>query len=343
MKRDVSGTALHSEEKHSLLWSSATVALLHLVSWGGLLGAVIPEQVRFGGSASTILALAGSAYFLGVRHALDADHIVAIDNVTRRLISLGRRSISVGFWFALGHSTIVVVSVILIGVGIDGFSGSLLDDNSILRDVSGKWGATVSGLFLILLGLLNLPALKGLRSMLKNARRGKYLESELEKNLGHRGLHSKVWQPLLKIIDRPIKMYPVGLVFGLGLDTAASVSLLVVGGAMMLNISWYGVLILPLLFTSGMSLVDGVNGLLMNRVFRWASSDPFRKVYYNLVVPSVSVAMAFLVGGVVLISVLVDLGNPLQYLGITVITAFCLFWLSSLLWSRYCELRNRVD
>lgn len=341
MKLDVPGTAFHTEEKRSLIGISATVALLHLVGWGVLLGVVIPEQVRFGGNASTVLALAVSAYVLGVRHALDADHIVAIDNVTRRLISLGRRPISVGLWFALGHSTIVVVCVILIVVGIDVFAGSLLDDDSILRDISGMWGATVSGLFLILLGVLNLSALKGLRSMLKSARPGKYLESDLEEHLSHRGLYSKILQPLLKIIDKPIKMYPVGLVFGLGLDTAASVSLFVVGAAMMHDISWYGALVLPLLFTSGMTLFDSVDGILMNRVYRWASIDPYRKVYYNLVVTSVSVAVAFLVGGVGLISVLVDLGNPmanfidLKYVGVTLIAAFGLFWISAFLWSRY--------
>lgn len=336
----------HEEEKRSLLGSGATIALLHLVGWGVLLGIVIPEQVSSGGNASTVLALAVSAYFLGIVHALDVDHIVAIDNVTRRLISLGRRPISVGFWFALGHSTIVLVSVVLIVVGIDGFAGTLLNDNSILRGISGVWGPAVSGLFLILLGFLNLSALKGLRSMRKIGRPDKHSESELEKNLVHRGLLSRIWQPLLKIIDKPIKMYPVGLVFGLGLDTAASISLLVVGGLVIDGLVWYGALVLPILFTSGMTLFDSLDGIVMSRVYRGASTDPDKKLQYNLIVTSVSVAVAFLVGGAVLLSMLFDLVNPginfidLQYWGIALVTAFCLVWISAVLWSRISDSRS---
>jgi high-affinity nickel-transport protein len=341
-------TVFHEEEKRSLLGSGATVALLHVVGWGVLLGIVIPEQVRSGGNTSTVLALALSAYFLGVVHALDVDHIVAIDNVTRRLISLGRRPMSVGLWFALGHSTIVLVSVVLIVVGIDGFAGTLLNDTSILRGISGVWGPAVSGLFLIFLGFLNLSALKGLRSMRKNDRPGKHSESELEKNLVHRGLLSRIWQPLLRIIDKPVNMYPVGMVFGLGLDTAASISLLVVGGLVIGDLVWYGALVLPILFASGMTLFDSLDGIVMSRVYRGASMDPDKKLQYNLVVTSVSVAVAFLVGGALLISMLFDLVNPsanfidLRYLGVTLLTAFCLAWISALLWSRYGELHSRV-
>jgi len=341
-------TIFHEEEKRSLIGSGATVALLHLVGWGVLLGIVIPEQVRSGGNSSTVLALAASAYFLGVVHALDVDHIVAIDNVTRRLISLDRRPISVGFWFALGHSTIVLVSVVLIVVGIDGFAGTLLNDNSTLRGISGVWGPAVSGLFLILLGFLNLSALKGLRSIRKKDGPDKHSESELEKNLVHRGLRSRIWQPLLKIIDKPVKMYPVGLVFGLGLDTAASISLLVVGGLVIDDLVWYGALVLPILFASGMTLFDSLDGIVMSRVYRGASKDPDKKLQYNLIVTSLSVVVAFLVGGAVLISLLFDLVNPsiifidLQYWGLALFTAFCLVWISALLWSRIIESRSGV-
>lgn len=336
------------EEKRSLLGSGATVALLHLVGWGVLLGIVIPEQVRSGGDTSTVLALAVSAYFLGLVHALDVDHIVAIDNVTRRLISLGRRPISVGFWFALGHSTIVLVSVVLIVVGIEGFAGTLLNDNSILRGISGVWGPAVSGLFLILLGFLNLSALKGLRSMRKIDRSHRHSEIELERNLSHRGLLSRIWQPLLRIIDKPIKMYPVGLVFGLGLDTAASISLLVVGGLVIDDLVWYGALVLPILFASGMTLFDSLDGIVMSRVYRGVTMDPDRKLQYNLIVTSVSVAVAFLVGGAVLISMLFELVNPgigfidLEYWGFALVTFFCLVCISALLWSRIRDSRSRV-
>jgi high-affinity nickel-transport protein len=325
---------------------SSTVALLHLAGWGALILVVLPNQSHSGGDTALLLGLAVSAYALGVRHAFDADHIVAIDNATRRLIAAGRRPMSVGFWFALGHSTVVVVSVVLLVAGIDAFAGSISDDESELRIITGAWGALVSGVFLVFLGALNLSSLRGLRKVLKTVRSGQFVESDLEEHLNNRGFVNALLRPLSRIIDRPTRMYPIGLLFGLGLDTAASISVFVVAGVLTPNLPWYAVLILPILFTAGMTLFDSADGILMNRVYRWASIDPYRKVYYNLIVTGVSVCVAFLVGGIGLISVLTDLGIrgrvleaistiDLSLLGVALIVFFALVWIGASLFWKY--------
>lgn len=344
-----SKSGYHLEEKRSLIGSGATVAILHLIGWGILSLLVLPEHAAAGGNPSTVFSLAVSAYVLGIVHALDVDHIVAIDNVTRRLISLGRRPVSVGFWFALGHSSIVMLSVVLITLGLGGFASSLSDDNSILSEISGVWGATVSGLFLILLGLLNLSALRGLRSMLKSEELGSHSDDDIEQKLAQRGLRSRIWHPLIRIIDRPVKMYPVGLVFGLGLDTAASISVLVVGGLVIEGLGWYGVLILPVLFTSGMTLIDSLDGVAMSRIYRGVFVNSRQKLHYNLVVTALSVAVAFIVGGSVLISMIVELVSPdanfidLEYWGIGLVAVFFLIWISGLLASRLIGARAPLN
>ena len=337
--------AIHADEKRSLLGMSATVVVLHIVGWGALLLLALPELSHAGGNGAVFLGFAVSAYALGVRHAFDADHIVAIDNATRRLVSAGRRPVSVGFWFALGHSTVVVVTVALLVVGIDAFAGNLSDGGSTLRHVAGLWGAAVSGVFLILMGALNLSALRGLRTMLRGVRSGQFVESELDGHLNNRGVINKVLRPVARLVDTPRKMYPVGLLFGLGLDTAASISLLVTGGVLTPNLPWYAVFILPILFTAGMALFDSADGILMNRVYHWASVDPYRKVHYNLIVTGVSVFVAFFVGGMGLMSVATDLGIgngaldvfaavDLNLLGETLIGVFAFIWISAALWRR---------
>lgn len=344
-----SKSGYHLEEKRSLIGSGATVAILHLIGWGILSLLVLPEQAGSGGNPSTVFSLAVSAYVLGIVHALDVDHIVAIDNVTRRLISLGRRPVSVGFWFALGHSSIVILSVVLITLGLGGFASSLSDDNSILSEISGVWGPTVSGLFLILLGLLNLSALRGLRSKLKSEELGSHSDDDLEQKLAQRGLLNRIWHPLISIIDRPVKMYPVGLVFGLGLDTAASISVLVVGGLVIEGLGWYGVLILPVLFTSGMTLIDSLDGVAMSRIYRGVFVNSRQKLHYNLVVTALSVAVAFIVGGSVLISTVVEFVSPdanfidLEYWGIGLVAVFFLIWISGLLASRLIGARATLN
>lgn len=296
------------DEKRSLLGMGATVVLLHLVGWGALFLLILPGLARAGGDTVLLVGLALSAYALGVRHAFDADHIVAIDNATRRLLARGKRPLSVGFWFALGHSSVVAVSVVLLVLGIGSFADSLADEGSGLRQVTGVWGATISGVFLILMGVLNLSSLSGLGKVLRSIRSGQFRESELDRHLDNRGLINRMLGPLARVVDTPRKMFPVGVLFGLGLDTAASIGLFVAAGVLAPGLPWYAVFVLPILFTAGMTLFDSADGVLMNRVYRWASVDPYRKVYYNLVVTGISVFVAFFVGGIGLVSVLADLG-----------------------------------
>jgi high-affinity nickel-transport protein len=324
----------------------AAVVALHVIGWGTLFLLVLPDLARSGGNTAVLLGLAASAYLLGVRHAFDADHIVAIDNTTRQLVAAGHRPVSVGFWFALGHSTVVLVSVVLLVLGINAFAGSLTNEGSALRQITGVWGAAVSGVFLILMGALNLSSLKGLRQVLRDLRSGRFVESELDGHLDNRGVVNRLLRPMSRLVDRPWKMFPIGVLFGLGLDTAASISLFVFAGVSTPNLPWYAVLVLPVVFMAGMALFDSADGILMNHVYQWASVDPLRKVHYNLIVTGVSVFVAFFVGGIGLMSMLTDLAvgrgtldlftaGDLNFLGAILIGVFALAWLSAVLWWRF--------
>jgi high-affinity nickel-transport protein len=331
----------HGMEKRSLVGVSSAVIALHLVGWGALFAAVLPAQVSAGGDAGLLLALALSAYALGVRHAFDADHIAAIDNATRQLLSRGRQTVSTGFWFAMGHSSVVILSVLFLALGLEVFAGGLSDENSGLREVAGIWGGTVSGLFLVAAGALNLSVLRSLSRIRRRMRAGDIDEKELHRHLNNRGLLHRFLLPFSKLMDRPWKMYPVGFLFGLGLDTAASISLFVLASALAPGLPWYSVLVLPVLFTAGMTLFDSADGFMMSRVYRWASADAVRKVNYNLVVTSVSVFVAFLIGGFGLLSVLAELQGAapgilsgvaeidLNFLGAGLACFFTMVWLAT--------------
>lgn len=314
------------------------VLALHVTGWGALIGVVLPAVGAAGGNPALVAGLAASAYALGIRHAFDADHIAAIDNATRRLVAAGRRPMTVGFWFALGHSTVVASAVVLLLAGMDAFAGSLRDEGSGLRQSTSIWGGTVSGLFLLLTGVLNLSSLRGMGSALGSARSGQLSEWEVAGHLERRGVLARILRPLARLVDRPWKMYPTGLLFGLGLDTAASISLFV-AGALTPGLPRFAVLVLPLLFTAGMALFDSADGVFMNRVYRRAAVDPYRKVYYNLVVTAVSVLVAFFVGATGLAAVAAELfgvrTGPLEalatldirFLGVALVIFFAAVWL----------------
>ena len=331
------GRILHADDRRSLVWIASTVVLLHVLGWGTFLVLMLRE--RPGVNTSVVIGLAVSAYVLGIRHAFDTDHIVAIDNATRRLIAAGRRPLSVGFWFALGHSTVVMVAVVLLVFGIDVFAGRLFAEDSTVRQIADVWGTTLSGLFLVMMGALNLSSVNGLRKVRRDLRSGQPAQGELEDHLDDRGVLNRLLRPLARLVDRPSKMYPIGVLFGLGLDTAASVGVFVIAGASIPGLSSYAVLVLPLLFTAGMALFDTADGVLMNGVYRWASFDPHRKVSYNLIVTGISVLVAFLVGGTGLASVFVHQWAPdgaletavtavdLRFLGVILVAGFALIWI----------------
>jgi high-affinity nickel-transport protein len=282
------------------------IGVLHVAGWGVLAGLVAPEQLAFGSNQVFGLGLGVTAYTLGMRHAFDADHIAAIDNTTRKQLAQGGRPVSVGFWFSLGHSTIVLVLVALLAFGVRALAGQLADDSSLLHQVAGVGGTVVSGVFLVLIGVLNLVVLAGIVAVFRRMRRGGFDEAELEAQLENRGLFNRFLKGATRAVTRPWHMYPVGLLFGLGFDTATEVGLLVLAGGAAVSLPWYAVLTLPVLFAAGMSLLDTIDGLFMCYAYGWANLRPVRKVYYNIAITGLSVAVALVIGGIELISVLTE-------------------------------------
>ena len=238
------------------------------------------------------------ALTLGMRHAFDADHISAIDNTTRKLMSEGKRPLGVGFFFSLGHSSVVTALAILLNFGIKSLGAEVKNDNSSLHHYTGLIGTTVSGTFLVVIALLNLVVLISVLKVFKQMREGLYNEEELEKHLNSRGFMMRFFGPIARRIDTSWKMYPLGILFGLGFDTATEVALLVLAGSSVVaGLPWWAILSLPMLFAGGMSLLDTIDGSFMNFAYGWAFSRPVRKVYYNIVITGLSVIVAIFIGG----------------------------------------------
>jgi high-affinity nickel-transport protein len=282
---------------------AAVVVGLHVAGWFTLLALVVPHHYSLGTQAFGV-GIGVTAYTLGLRHAFDADHIAAIDNTTRKLMSDGRRPVSVGFWFSLGHSTVVFALALLFSVGVKALAGQVEDDGSTLHDVTGVVGTGVSGTFLYVIAGLNLVILIGILRVFREMRRGRYDEAELEAQLEARGLMNRFLGRLTRAIRAPWQMYPLGILFGLGFDTATEVALLfLAAGAAGAGLPWYAILCLPVLFAAGMSLFDTIDGSFMNFAYGWALSKPVRKVYFNITITALSVAVAFIIGSVELLSV----------------------------------------
>jgi high-affinity nickel-transport protein len=272
----------------------AVVAALHVVGWGLLAIIVSPAS-----AGALTLGIGVTAYTLGMRHAFDADHISAIDNTTRKLMAEGQRPLTVGFWFSLGHSTIVFVLAGVLSLGVRTLAGPIRHGNSGLHQVTGGLGALVSGGFLYLIAALNIVILVGIVGVARGLRNGRYDEALLERRLAERGLMNRLLGRLTRAVRSPAQMYAVGLLFGLGFDTATEVALLVLaGGAAGAGLPWYAILCLPVLFAAGMSLLDSLDGSFMNVAYGWALAQPARKVFYNLTITALSVAVALIVGSI---------------------------------------------
>lgn len=238
------------------------------------------------------------ALTLGMRHAFDADHISAIDNTTRKLMSEGQRPMGVGFFFSLGHSSVVTALAVILNFGIKSLGVQIKDDNSSLHHYTSLIGTSVSGAFLMIIALLNLVVLLSVIKVFKAMRAGLYDEKELEKHLNSRGFMMRFFGPIARRIDASWKMYPLGILFGLGFDTATEVALLVLAGSSVIaGLPWWAILSLPMLFAGGMSLLDTIDGSFMNFAYGWAFSRPVRKVYYNIVITGLSVIVAIFIGG----------------------------------------------
>jgi high-affinity nickel-transport protein len=315
----------------------AVIALMHGVGFGALVFLVAPAHYSVGTQVFGV-GLGITAYTYGLRHAFDADHIAAIDNTTRKLMADGQRPKSVGFWFALGHSAMVFVLAGLVAAGAR-FVHALLADDSATRQTLGMVGTLASGGFLYLIGLLNLAALIGIWRVFRSMRRGVYDEAELDRQLASRGLMGRAFAKVGQTIRKPWHMFPLGMLFGLGFDTATEVALLVLAGTgAAAGLPWCAVFVLPLLFAAGMSLLDCLDGVFMTVAYDWAFASPVRKVYYNLAVTGLSVAVALVVGTVELVGVLGDkigLDNPvtnrvgrldLGNVGFVIVGLFVVVW-----------------
>ena len=297
---------------------------------------------------------AALAYTLGMRHAFDADHISAIDNTTRKLMSEGKRPLAVGFFFSLGHSSVVAFLAILLNFGIKALGGQLKDENSNLHHYTGLIGTTVSGTFLMLIAILNLIVLVSIAGVFIQMRKGMYNEEELEKHLNSRGLLMRFFGPIARRIDASWKMYPLGILFGLGFDTATEIGLLVLAGSSVVaGLPWWAIISLPLFFAGGMSLLDTIDGSFMNFAYGWAFSKPVRKVYYNIIITGLSVAVALFVGGLELCQVFARqldltggfwnyaLAFNLNSAGYFIVGAFAFVWSVALLLWRFGKIEER--
>src|ERR1035441_6204808 len=280
------------------------IVFLHVAGWGILIYA---STQHFGAGSGKLLGVGTGilAYTLGMRHAFDADHIAAIDNTTRKFMSEGKRPMSVGFFFSLGHSSVVFILTLLLGLGARALGSQVRNTNSPLHHYGGLVGTIVSGSFLYLIATLNLVILVGIVKLFIQMRQGRFDDSELEKHLNSRGFMMRFFGPLARSIDEPWKMYPLGFLFGLGFDTATEVAFLVLAGtSVAAGLPIWALLSLPILFAAGMSLLDTIDGSFMSFAYGWAFSKPVRKIYYNITITALSVAVALLIGGVELISIL---------------------------------------
>jgi high-affinity nickel-transport protein len=300
------GALTPAEWRRAALLATAVIGL-HVVGFFLLIAVVAPHHYDLGASGVFGIGLGITAYTLGLRHAFDADHIGAIDNTTRKLMNDGQRPLSVGFFFSLGHSTIVFLLGALVVFGVRGLGGAVQNDSSTLHKATGLIGPVVSGSFLFLIGIINLVILISIVRIFRDMRHGHFSEAALEDQLSNRGFMNRVLGRATRAITKPWQMYPLGCLFGLGFDTATEVALLVLAGAGAASgLPFYAILCLPILFAAGMSLFDTIDGVFMNFAYGWAFMKPVRKIYYNITVTALSVAVALLIGTIELLSVFAD-------------------------------------
>ncbi len=294
-----------------------------------------------------LLGTAFLAYGFGLRHAVDADHIAAIDNVTRKLMQAGRRPVSVGFFFALGHSGVVLLATAAVAATATALAGSLDQ----FRAIGGIIGTSVSALFLLTIAAANLFILQSVWRTFQHVRRGgRYVEEDFDMLLNSRGLLARLFRPVFRLVTRSWHMFPLGFLFGLGFDTATEIALLGISATQAAHgMSIWSIMVFPALFTAGMSLIDTTDGILMLGAYDWAFIKPMRKLYYNLTITAVSVVVAVLIGGIEALGLLGDqlhltgtfwdgiggLNDNFGTLGFAIIALFIAAWVISILVYRY--------
>jgi nickel/cobalt transporter (NiCoT) family protein len=337
-------------DDHHLNLRAKTIGVFTLLIAANI-GAWAWALIAFG-DRPALLGSAFLAYIFGLRHAVDADHIAAIDNVVRKLMNDGKRPITTGFFFSLGHSTVVILAVIAIAVTAAVLKGQMED----FKDVGGVIGTSVSAGFLLLLAVANLMILRGVWRNFQNVRAGGSLDEEdLDLLMSKSGFFARIFRPLFRTVNKSWHMYPLGFLFGLGFDTATEIGLLgltAVEAAQ--GLSLWSVLIFPALFTAGMALVDTTDSTVMVGAYGWAFVNPIRKLWYNLTITSVSVLVALLIGGLEALGLLADklklegdfwqaigdLNDNLASFGFVVIGVFVGCWILSVAIYRWKQFDN---
>ena len=307
------------------------VAALHVLGWG-LLFATASQY-------PALIGLGGLAYSFGLRHAFDADHISAIDNTTRKLLQDRKKPVGVGFFFSLGHSSVVFLIALALGLAVRAIVDNVVSDGGLLRNIGGLIGTSVSGIFLVLIGLLNLIILLDVIGIYRRMRRGQYTRSTLEEHLVSGGVLTRVFKRLFAVITDSWQMYPIGFLFGLGFDTASEVALLAISaGAASQGLPFAAVISLPIIFAAGMSLMDTTDGAFMAKAYSWAFSNPIRKLFYNMTMTGLSVFVAMFVGLIELTQIVVQqlglaggiwdaiAGFDLGSVGYVIVGSFVLAW-----------------
>lgn len=301
-----------------------------------------------------LLGTALLAYGFGLRHAVDADHIAAIDNVTRKLVQEGQRPVSVGFFFAMGHSTVVILAA----AGIAATATVLTTHFEQFMSVGGIIGTVVSSLFLFAIAAMNLVILCSVWRTYRHVRAGgQYVDADFDLLLNSRGLLARLFRPLFRLVNASWHMFPLGFLFGLGFDTATEVALLGISATEAAKgVSIWSIMVFPTLFAAGMSLIDTTDGVLMLGAYNWAFIKPIRKLYYNLTITLVSIVVAVLIGGIEALGLLGDqlglsgwfwdgigaLNDNFNGLGFLIIGVFIVTWIGSILVYRYKGL-DRLD
>ncbi len=305
-----------------------------------------------------LIGTAVLAYSFGLRHAVDADHIAAIDNVTRKLMQEGKRPLAVGFMFSLGHSTIVVIASVAIAATTLALQGHQMGS---IRNTGGVISTLVSSLFLFAIAIMNLIVLRSVYRAFQRVRWGeRYVEADFDLLLGNRGLLARLFRPMFGMISKSWHMFPLGLLFGLGFDTATEIGLLGISATEASHgLSAWSLLVFPVLFTAGMSLVDTMDSILMLGAYGWAFIKPIRKIYYNMTITFVSVIIALAVGGIEALGLFADklqlkgefwngvghMKNNLGSLGYFIVGLFVFTWIASVMiykWRRFDEIELRM-
>jgi high-affinity nickel-transport protein len=353
------GADLSGREWARLVAMFGFVLVINVLGWGIFVLYVMPHHFDYRGEGGSQglgvgLGVAITAWFLGFRHAFDADHISCIDNTTRKLMADGKRPLGSGFFFSFGHSTVIVAVGVGITIAARAVFGAVVDPSSAYETAGGAIGTLLSAGFLYLIAVLNLIVLSGIFKVFRDMRLGTYDEQQLEAQLQARGLMYRFFGRFMKSINHTWQLYFVGLVFGIGFDTATEVVLLAATAyAAIQGLPYFAVLALPFLFSGGMMLFDSLDGLFMNFAYGWAFAKPVRKVYYNLVITGLSIGAAFIIGTIEILGILTTEAHlhgafwsvmanfNINVAGFCIAALFVLVWAAALAYWRWGKVETR--